>query len=151
MPLYKHHIKFLLAVQMSLTYIRKALDEIYDRFRSFESYNRTYELYTQTVATTWKYEQDRPYKGDTISEDRRIYIHYYFNSDKAAEDEKAFDRRLQELHDELASGKTVQRHAKQYDKFFIVKKTPKRGIQITVKQDAVNQAKRYYGFFTLDQ
>jgi transposase len=147
--LYTHHIKFLLGVPMSLTYIRTELDGIYDGFRSFETYNRTYELYAQTVATTWKYEHKRPYKGDTITEDRRIYMHYYFNSDKAAEDEKAFDRRLQELRDELASGKTKPGHAKQYEKYFTVKKTPKRGIQITVNQEAVTDAKRYYGFFAL--
>ncbi len=147
--LYKHHIKFLLGVSMSLKYIRAELDEIYDGFRSFESYNRTYELYMNTIATIWKYEQHRPYKGDTITEDRRISIHYYFNSDKAAEDEKAFDRRLQEFYDELASGKQVPSHTKQYEKYFTVKKTPKRGIQITVNQDAVTDAKRYYGFFAL--
>jgi len=147
--LYKSHIKFLLAVQMSLTYIRAELDAIYDQFRSFETYNRTYELYARTVRTSWDYTQPRPYKGDTLTEQRRMYIHFYYNSDKAAEDEKQFDRTLQELYDELASGKLKPGHSKQYEKYFSVKQTPKRGKRITVKQEAVAEAKRYYGFFAL--
>jgi len=43
--LYKDQIKFLLAVPMSLTSIRRALDTIYDEFRSFEQYSETYKLY----------------------------------------------------------------------------------------------------------
>ena len=45
----------------------------------------------------------------TLQESRRLYIHYYYNIDKAAEDEKAFDRRLIALKHELESGKRVPR------------------------------------------
>jgi len=38
---------------------------------------------------------------------------------------------------------------KYYEKYFDVKRTPKRGIRVTPKNDAINEAKRYYGFFAL--
>lgn len=147
--LFKENLKFLLAAKMSLSYVRKELDVIYDRFRSFDHYCEKYELYTRTVQTEWKYTQERPYKGDTITGSRRIYIHYYYNIDKAADDEKAFDRKLMILRHELISNKRVAEHEKQYTKYFTVKTTPKRGTQATVKQEVVDQAKRYYGFFVL--
>ncbi len=82
------HLKFLISAKMSLSLIRNELDRIYDRFRTFEHYNEKYELYCHTVQAQWSYTEHRPYKGDTLDEPRRIYIHYYYNIDKAAEDEK---------------------------------------------------------------
>jgi hypothetical protein len=53
------------------------------------------------------YTQVRPYKDDTLKSKKRIYIHYYYNIDKAAEDEKAFDKKLFGLCKELETGKRV--------------------------------------------
>jgi transposase len=147
--LYKARLKFLLSAKMSLTFIRQHLRPIYDTFRSFEHYDAQHELYMRTVQTTWDYRQERAYKGDTLRSKRRIYIHYYFNIDRAAEDEKAFDNTLIALRDELLSDKRVKEHETQYAKYFMIKETPKRGIQVQVKEEAIAEAKRHYGFFAL--
>ncbi len=147
--LFKEHLKFLISVKMSLAFVRKELDAIYDGFRTFEYYSEKYELYYHTVQTEWLYTQNRPYKGDTLSEHRRIYIHYYYNIDKAAEDEKAFDRKLITLRHELESGKRIPEHENLYKKYFETKTTPKRGTKVTVNEETVCKAKRYYGFFAL--
>jgi transposase len=91
----------------------------------------------------------RPFKNDVISEERRIYVHYFFNIDKAAEDEKAFDLQLITLRSELESGTRVPEHEKQYKKYFTVTSTPKRGTKAAVIPEAVVKAKRYHGFFAL--
>ena len=147
--LLKEHLKFLISVKMSLSSVRQHLNPIYKQFRSFEHFSEKYELYYHTVPTEWSHTQYRPYKDDTISELRRIYIHYYYNIDRAAEDEKAFDRELIELRHELESGKQVPEHEKLYRRFFETKSTPKRGTKVTVNEEAVFNAKRYYGFFAL--
>lgn len=147
--LFKAHLKFLISAKMSLSLIRSELDGIYDHFRSFESYNEKYELYCHTVQAQWNYTEHRPYKGDTLTESRRIYIHYYYNIDKAAEDEKSFDRKLIGLRKELESGRRVPEHEALYKKYFEVKTTPKRGARVVVDEEAVTKAKRYYGFFAL--
>ncbi|MBS3969735.1 MAG: IS1634 family transposase [Clostridia bacterium] len=147
--LFKDHLKFLIAGKMSLNFMRSNLEGIYDSFRSFEHYNETHELYCRTVETQWQYTQYRPYKKETLKEPRRIYVHYYYNIDKAAEEEKAFDRNLMALRRELESGKRIPEHENQYKKYFDVKTTPKRGTKATVKEEAVLQAKKYFGFFAL--
>ncbi|GGJ98359.1 hypothetical protein GCM10007063_20840 [Lentibacillus kapialis] len=147
--LLKSHLKFLVSVKMSLTFVRKELDAIYDGFRSFEHYSEKYELYARTVRTTWHYTQHRPYKGDILTQYRRIYIHFYYNIDRAAEDEKAFDRKLINLRRELESGKRLPEHEKQYQTYFETKTTPKRETKVTVKEEAVDKAKQYFGFFAL--
>jgi transposase len=134
---------------MSLNFIRKELEEIYDSFRSFEYYNDNYELYCRTIRSTWNYTQKRPYKADNLKESRRIYIHYYYNIDQAADDEKDFDRKLISLKQELESGERVLQHEKLYQQYFTWKTTPKRGTQVLVKEESVIEAKRYFGFFAL--
>ncbi len=147
--LYEEHRKFLVSAKMSLSFIQKELDSIYDTFRSYEHYIPEHELYAHTVPTVWKYAQQRPYKGDTVMKGKRIYLHYYFNIQKAAEDEKDFDKRLIERQDELLQDRPLKIHQAFYERYFIVKKTPKRGISAEVKTDAVAKAKRYFGFFVL--
>lgn len=147
--LYKEHLKFLMSVSMGLKFLRTNLEPLYDEFRSFDHYNSTYELYYHTVRASWNYEQVRPYKNDVISDERRIYIHYFFNIDKAAEDEKSFDAHLITLRDELETGKRIAEHEKQYRKYFTVTSTPKRGTKASVIPEAVATTKRYHGFFAL--
>ena len=142
--LYKEHLKFLMSVSMGLKFLRTNLEPLYDEFRSFDHYNSTYELYYHTVRASWNYEQVRPYKNDV--NERRIYIHYFFNIDKAAEDEKSFDAHLITLRDEH---KRIAEHEKQYRKYFTVTSTPKRGTKASVIPEAVAKTKRYHGFFAL--
>jgi len=108
--LLKDHLKFLVAVKISLVYVRTELDKIYDELLTFECYNEDYELYSTTVTYEWPYSQERPYKGDKLREKRRVYIHYYYNIDKATEDQKDFDRRLMALKNEIVSGKHEPEH-----------------------------------------
>jgi transposase len=147
--LYKEHVKFLIAAKTSLKFIKKELEPIYDGFRSFEHFSEKYELYARTVQAEWNFTQERPYKGDTLKSKKRIYIHYYYNIDKAAEDEKAFDKKLFGLCQELETGKRVPEHEKLYSKYFEIKTTSKWGTKATVKQDVVLEAKKYYGYFVL--
>ena len=67
----------------------------------------------------------------------------------AAEDEKAFDRKLIKLQRELESEKRVMENEKLYKKYFEIKTTPKRGTKVFVKQDIILKEKRYYGYFAL--
>ncbi|MDP3058584.1 MAG: IS1634 family transposase [bacterium] len=147
--LFKEHYKFLIAVKMSLSFVRQELDLMYDNFRSFEYYSEEYELYCRSVQTHWQYTQYHPYKNETTSENRRIYLHFYHNLERATEEEKAFDRRLINLRNELESDKRNPEHEAQYKKYFEIKTTPKRGTRATVKEEATRKAKRYFGFFVL--
>ena len=53
------------------------------------------------------------------------------------------------LRQELLSGRRVAEHEKRYAKYFFVKGSPARGMQVKVNEDAVKKAKRYFGFFAL--
>ena len=80
--LYKEHYKFIVGTSTVLTYAKEYIREISDRKDSYEFYNEDYELYVFTKTIAWDYEQKRPYKGDVIKGDRRMYLHLYYNPDK---------------------------------------------------------------------
>lgn len=147
--LYREHVKFLVGVKLSLKFIKKNLDDIYDNIRMFTNYDEGISTYGCTVNTEWDYSQERPYKGDVIKEKRRMYIHYYYNIEKGADDEQAFDKRIATLYNELLEGRLEEKHKKAYSQFFEVKETPARGKQVYYKEDEIKAARRYLGYFAL--
>jgi transposase len=147
--LYMHHIRFLIAAKLSLKLIQTHLDRARDTMRSWNHYSQDYQLYVYSQPITWNYVQDRPYKGDTIQADRRMYLHLYYSPDRALEDEKAFNSRLAEWQEELETGRRHPDNERQYAKYFEVKSTPVRGTKVVAREDALAAAKCNYGYFAL--
>ena len=117
--------------------------------RRWDRYSDQYGIYVHSETVKWDYEQERPYKGDVLSGDRRMYLHLYHNPEKALEDEMNFNRMILSLKAELLSGERKQGHDRLYAKYFDIKETPVRGVKITVKEDACEAAKKLYGYFVL--
>ena len=147
--LFRDHIKFLCGTSAALSFAKDYIREIGTDKDRYEYYNSDLELYVFSKTISWHYEQERPYKGDTVREDRRLYLHLYFNPDKLSDDGKAFNKRLDGLKEELLSGKRIPEHEKEYRKYFEIRETPKRGISLSYNQDAINAARERYGFFVL--
>ena len=147
--LYKNHYKFLLGASTTLKYAKDFIREVGDTKDHFEFYDNDFDLYVFSKTIAWDYEQQRPYKGDIIREDRRMYLHLYYNPEKQVDDAKNFNRRMLQYREEILSGHRVPEHEKEYRKYFEIKETPKRGISVTYRQDKIDQAHERYGFFVL--
>ena len=70
--LYKNHYKFLLGASTTLKYAKDFIREIGETKDHFEFYDNDFDLYVFSKTIAWDYEQQRPYKGDTIHEDRSM-------------------------------------------------------------------------------
>jgi transposase len=147
--LYRHHMKFLIAAKLSLKLVKTHLDTVRDKMRIWTHYSQDYQLYTYSMPIIWDYIHNRPYKGDTIKADRRMYLHLYYSPERALEDEKTFNSKMVILQEELESGQRHPDHEKQYAKYFEVRSTPVRGTKVIAKEEAMTEAKRNYGYFTL--
>ena len=147
--LYRNHVKFLMSASTSLSLVKKAIESVKDSMCDWSRYDDKYDLYTYTQTIEWDYLQERPYKGDTLKENRRMYLHLYYNAEKAVEDGRKFNLRMIALQQELMSGKKKAEHEKDYGKYFEVKHTPVRGIRVIPLQAAMDQAKSRFGFFVL--
>ncbi|MGF7186968.1 transposase, partial [Desulfitispora alkaliphila] len=147
--LFQNHLKFLMGARLSLKFVKNELDKVRSDLRTWTNYSQKHELYAFTQSIKWSYSQERPYKGDTLAGERRMYLHLYFNSEKALEDEKEFNTKLINLQEELVTNKRRPEHEKLYIKYFDISSTPVRGIKVIAKQKVIDETKRNYGYFAL--
>lgn len=147
--LLREHLKFLVGVRITLKMVKSVLESVYDSIRDFRNFNSTMNTYGITVPTEWDYKMERTNKGDVVTGKKRVYLQLFYNLDKGAEDEMKFDKKIAALYSELMTDKRIEDHESQYKQFFQVKRTPKRGIQVTAKEKELKKARRYFGYFAL--
>jgi len=74
--------------------------------------------------------------------EKRLYLHLFHNGQRAVDDKALLNALLDQLEEELLTGKPDPAHEKLYSKYFVVKETPARGVKLTPKQDAINAAEK---------
>lgn len=147
--LYKNHQKFIMGVKLSLTYVKDVLEQERDNLKLWSNLETQYGVYGLCRTIDWDYEQERPYKGDVLKSKRRAYLLLFYNPEKAASDQAEMNEYLSSLHADLVAKDLKSYRIKDYEKYFEVKDLPKRGRQITAKEDAMLEAARNYGYFAL--
>lgn len=147
--LYQKRYKFLIATKTSLKYVKKRLNEIRSTMVSRKHYSSKYGIYYDSTLMDWDYSEMKTRSGEVVKGTRRMYLHLYYNDQKATDDKVSFNRMLDSLEAELASGKRIPEHEKNYTKYYEIKQTPVRGITFTPKQDAIDEAEKNYGYFAL--
>lgn len=145
----KHHHKFLIGARTSLKIVSKRLDAIRDDFVTRSHYNSALKLYVQSFTEEWDYTEEKPRSGKVITDKRRIYIHYYYNDQKATDDKARFNYLLDKLETNLVEGHRNPADEKLYVKYFDIHETPVRGITYNFKEDAIRKVEKNYGYFVL--
>ena len=147
--LYQNHHKFLIAVQKSLKIVQNKLDEVRDTMRSRTCYSSKFKINYYSCTIDWNYRELKKRSGIVEAGERRMYLHLFFNDQKATDDKTAFNTLLDNLEEELLSGNHDSEHEKLYQKFFEISQTPVRGASLTPKQAAIDQVEKDYGYFAL--
>ena len=144
----KNH-KFIMAVKTSLKYVQKILDGIRSTLVTRPNYSSKYRLYFTSTLVEWEYtpEKKRDYDGET--EVRNMYLHIFYNDQRAVDDKNDFNELLDILEKELLTDSRKPEHEKLYSKYYQIQTTPEIGIVLTPKQEAIENAEKNYGFFTL--
>ncbi len=139
--LFRRKRKFTIAVPAGRKWVEKIFDQYYESIQSPNNYLQIDDdeaLYVKTVLHKWG------------KDERRSYLHIYFNARQAAEEFDRFTRELLKYKDELATGKKIKEHEEYYARYFIIKETPKRGIRILFNDAEIEKhRKRYAGFFCI--
>jgi len=147
--LYEKHYKFLMGAKTSLKFVKQKLDEVRNSMVSRAHFSSKHNLYYESFLMDWNYKETKKRSGETIKDTRRIYLHLYYNDQKATDDKVAFNKLLDVLEEELLTGKRNSEHEKQYLKYYEAKETPVRGVSLIPKQEAMDEAEKNYGYFTL--
>ncbi len=147
--LFKNHQKFIIGVRLGLNYVSAALELERDNLKLWSNLETQFGTYGVSKTLEWDYEQERPYKGDVIKDKRRTYLLLFYNPEKAAKDQTEMNEYLTCLHDDLVNNAKKEYRMKDYDRYFEVTETPRRGRKVTPKEDAMLEAARNYGYFAL--
>ena len=148
--LYKGHYKFLIAVKSGNAFVAKTLGKAKEGIRDFTNYDETHDVYTYSAPAKWPYVQKDRHGNVVIEEDRRIYIHVYYNGIRAEEEKRRFTKSLSAAKAALVSGKEMSEAQKSVcEKFFAVKNTPKRGSTVSYREEAIRAHTDGMGYFVL--
>ena len=147
--LMKNHHKFLIGAKTSLKIVRDRLDDIRNDFVTRFNYNSELKLYVMSFTEEWTYTEEKPRSGEVMTGKRRIYLHFYYNDQKATDDKARFNAMLDRLENNLVNGTPDPADEKLYQKYFIITETPVRGRVYSFKEDAIRQAEKNYGYFVL--
>ena len=139
--LYRGRHAFTIAVPAGRKWVEQIFDEHYESISSPRNYlmtNKDEALYACTKLHKWG-----PHS-------HRLYVHVYYNAEHAAHAYDAFTRKLMTVKAELQSGKPIKDHEKLYERYLIIKQTPKRGLSIEFNDEEISKfRKRYSGFFCI--
>ena len=147
--LYQKHYKFLIAAKTSLKFVQQKLEEVRNSMTSRSTYSSKYRLNYHSSTEIWHYKETKKRSGAIATAERKMYLHLFFNTQRAADDKTDFNDLLDSLEEELRSDKRIIAHEHLYEKYYEVKQTPKRGIVLSHKEDAIMQAEKNYGYFAL--
>lgn len=147
--LYKSHYKFLIAAKMNLKLIRTKLDTVRDDMITRANYSSRHGLYCRSFLADWDYTEIKPRNDETVKEKRRIYVHIYYNDQRATDDKVRFNKLLDRLEEELISNRRNPKNEKLYTKYFSILETPVKGVKLSIKEDAIKSKEKNYGYFSL--
>ena len=129
--------------------MKKILNEEKENLKRWSNLQTQFGTYGLCRTIEWEYEQERPYKGDIKKDRRRAYLLLYYNPEKAAKDQVERNDYLTVLYKELKEGNIHDYHIKDYDRYFEVQETPKKGIKIKPREEVISEEASYDGYFAL--
>ncbi len=147
--LYTHHYKFLLGTKTSLRYVKDFFDKVHSTMATRCNYSVPHALYMRSTTVDWNYSYLKPRSGEKVKDTRRLYLHLYYDEQRATDEKIHFNKLLDQLEEELYSDKREARHEKMYTRYFTVHTTPKRGTQLTPNDEAIKEKENRMGYFAL--
>lgn len=132
--------RFTLSVPLTNKWLLQTIDDIFEKIHGPEGYRKLDDeiLYVHSRLYPWG------------KENRRCYLHMYYNATNRARDVDKFNEELLQYKGEIESGRSVADHQTAYEDFLIQKTTPKRGLQVSFNSVAVSKhISRYAGFQAL--
>lgn len=138
--LFNERYHFIIGLPSNRKWVRSIIDRCQDAIVSPKGYRNTdtATLYMHTELHRWE------------ENNRRCYVHVYYDPHRAAED---FDKKVKHLlvcKEELENGRANPANKEDYERYFVVKETPVRGLSVEYNDEAIREYRnKYAGFFTI--
>jgi transposase len=130
--------KFILGVPIHRKWVKEIIDRNRDVMYGPHGYRKIdgEVLYVHSHMMSWGEKR------------KRCYLQLYFNNHQAADAHDGFIDELLTYREELESSKRIAEHEDAYQQYFIMKETPKRGLQVKYNDEAIAAHRNQYSGFS---
>ncbi len=146
--LYRSHYKFLVGARCNTVFVSRCLEKVRETLKDFKNYSIEHDVYCMSSVEKWSYA-DSEDKTQDKDETRRIYVHTYYNGQRAEEEKATFVKALVNAERALLNGTANEEQKILGERYFVMKQTPVLGIQIECDEEAVKKRLNKCGYFVL--
>lgn len=146
--LYHGHIKFVGGLRPDTTLACESVARVRNDMVHHTHYLEEEDVYCISNTIVWEYMWCQA-NGREECGKRRMYVHVYYNEQRAASESADFNRELHLLKDTLENGQANDTQLERAKLFLSIKNTPKRGTKVEYLEEAIREHTRDFGFFVL--
>ena len=146
--LYRGHYKFLLSPRGNSGFVRPFLEAERENIRDYKNYSMTYDVYCLSRMGKWSLGQKKTSMA-LSGETRRIYVHLYYNGQRAEAEKAAFVRHLAEAEQALREGNATEEQVRLGSRYFAITGASGRGVRIEHDEKGIRERVRHCGYFAL--
>jgi transposase len=143
--LMKEHMKFLIGLKTSYSYVNDAIEKHSKDLREWRNYDGGAHVFGICVPHEWEYEQVHSRTGKIEKAVKRAYLHLYYMPERAVKDEEELARLLKHLSDELEHNHRNDGHERLYERYF----KRMRGGKIVGREEVIEAERAKFGYFAL--
>lgn len=147
--LYKHHCKFVVGARTNTRFLKDHLAKSRQTLTDFTSYDAELGVHYHTVTACWPYKEYDAEGNVTGQQQRRMYVHMYYNSAKAEADKSPFFSKLSSARQAVLEGGCSDKQQTLVDTYLHVHTTPARGTKVTNNEEAIRRHVAEFGYFAL--
>ena len=111
--LYKNKYKFLIAAKTSLKFVEEKLKEVREKMTTRPFFISDYNIYATSYNVKWDYTEVKR-SGEEIKKDKRMYMHIYYNDQRATDDRITFNGYLDLLEKEILTSNRIIQNMKKH-------------------------------------
>jgi transposase len=148
--LFKGHYKFLISVKANVRFVSDIVQKAKKTIQNIRNYDDAHDVYHHSEVSKWPYAEKNRYGGIVAEDGRRVYVHVYYNGTRAEEEKQRFAKSLADVKAAVESGATLTEPQENLcKKYLSAKETPKRGVRVEYKDDAIEKHLSGLGYFVL--
>ncbi|MCL2062971.1 MAG: IS1634 family transposase [Candidatus Cloacimonetes bacterium] len=150
--LIENQYDFLIPSKMQMKFVKNDLETIKSELPCFENYNAHHNVYSKTTPIKWEYQVFTQEPDIKVKKDKNLYLHFYFNPEQKEKDMKKFNRKLDDLRQELLSGEEQKQNKVEYNKYFnvsILQINDEEKIIVSPKESVIKEAMKNFGYMVL--
>jgi hypothetical protein len=138
------HMKFLIGLKTSYSYVSAALKANAGELRSWRNYDEKRHVFGLALPYEWPHERATR-SGEVEKTAKRSYLYLYYEPERVARDEERLAQLLRRLSRELETGCPQEEHSASYERYF--KRV--RGGGYMGRDDVIEAERSRFGYFAL--